>query len=73
MTPAEFAAVSSALPGEGGRTHSAAYLVLVDGLTLGEASRQVGVDKGGISKLCARMRLLAKQGCPTCGAPLIAE
>lgn len=73
MTPAEFDAVSVALPGEGGRTHRAAYLVLVDGLTLGQATRQVGVDKSAVSKLCTRMRLLAEQGCPTCGAPLTTE
>lgn len=71
MTTAEFAAVSVALQGHGGRTHSAAYLVLVDGLTLGQASRQVDVERSSVSRLVARMRKLAADGCPTCGAPLI--
>ena len=71
MNAAEFAAICATLPGEGGRTQQAAYRVLVDGLTLGQACREVGVDKGATSKLCARMRTLAAEGCPTCGASLI--
>ena len=72
MTGTEFATICATLPGERGRTQQAAYRVLVDGLTLGQSCREVGVDKGATSKLCARIRKLAAEGCPTCGAPLIA-
>lgn len=70
MTDDEFNAVARVLPGAGGRAHKAAYRVLVDGLTLGQASREVGVDISAVSRLCKRIRELHADGCPVCGAPL---
>ena len=71
FTPEQFADVARVLQGTGGKTQEAAYLVLVEGFTLGEASRAIVVDRGAISRLCKRMRELAAIGCPACGRALI--
>lgn len=71
FTAQEFTDVARVLQGEGGRTQQAAYMVLVDGATQGEASRAIGVSRGAISELCKRMRQLKAAGCPVCGQSLI--
>ncbi len=51
-----------------GRALDAARLVLVDGVGLNEASRQIGVDKSIVSRTVKRINGLAL--CRACGQPL---
>lgn len=69
MTHAEFDALSRLLPGTPGAARDAARRVLVDGLSVAQAAREVGITHAAVSRLVARLRELQQSGCPTCGRP----
>lgn len=70
MTDDQFVAASRLLRGTPGRSNKAARMVLVDGLSIMAACREIEVDKAGVSRLCKRIRQLVAGGCPTCGNPI---
>ena len=70
MTAAEFANLASLLPGSPGRSREAGRRVLVDGLGVNEAAREVGIKPSAVSRLVTRVRWLHSAGCPTCGRPV---
>lgn len=67
MTPAEFArALRSTRADPNSASVLAAYKVLVDGLGVRAAAREVGLSPTPVSVACRRIRRVATT-CPTCG------